>query len=184
MRITRIASLYLAALFLTSSAIAQTGDWQAVQNLPGGTPLKVKLKHGHTFGHCEFMGATDDMLRCEFPGLRYRSAHYRRSNIKGIYLVHNARAIGFGVGAVSGVIIGAAATPGPAAGRELFAVIDGTLLGGVGFFIGSAVDPFFHGKAVYLSSKPAKNNRRPSPSPQNPNPPATEQAQLDPTDHR
>jgi hypothetical protein len=51
-----------------SIVLAQTGDWQAVQHLPGGTMLKITLKHGHTFGHCEFMGATDHALHCDYPG--------------------------------------------------------------------------------------------------------------------
>ena len=58
MRDTRTFSLLLAPLLLASIGLAQTGDWRAVQHLPGGTMLKIKLKHGHTFGHCDFMGAT------------------------------------------------------------------------------------------------------------------------------
>jgi hypothetical protein len=166
----RIPSLFLASFLLVSSAIAQTGDWQAVRHLPAGTRLKIKLKRGHTFGHCEFLGATDDVLDCDYPGLRYASARYRRDNIKAVYLVHNARAIGFGIGATSGVIIGVAATPGPAAARELFAVIDGGLLGCIGYFFGTVADPFFQGKAVYLSPSHSINNHA-QPAPHTPDPP-------------
>jgi hypothetical protein len=150
--------LWILVMF-TSGASAQSGDWRAVQDLPAGTRLKIKLKHGRTFGHCDFAGASDDTLRCDYPGPRYISAQYRRDNIKAVYLTHNARLIGFGIGAASGVIIGAAATPGPAAGRELFAVIDGTVLGGVGYFFGTVADPFFHGKAIYRSPGHSKNNQ-------------------------
>ena len=86
----------------TSMAIAQTGDWQAVQHLPSGTRLKIKLQRGRTFGHCAFMGATDDVLDCDYPGLTYIQGHYRRDNVKAVYLTHNARAIGLGIGAGSG----------------------------------------------------------------------------------
>lgn len=111
--------LLMAFLLLASITLAQTGDWHAVKHLPGGTMLKIKLKRGHTFGHCEFMGATDDALHCDYPGLQYIRAQFPRENVKAVYLVHNARAIGAGIGAGAGAVIGAAATPGPIAGREL-----------------------------------------------------------------
>lgn len=146
-------SFLLAILLLVSVAWAQSGDWGTVQHLPGETRLKIKLKHGRTFGNCEFLGATDDALTCDYAGpLRDVRPEYRRDNIKAIYLVHNARAIGFGIGAVSGAIIGAAATPGTPATRELFGVIDAGVLGGVGYFFGMIADPFFHGKAVYIAT--------------------------------
>jgi hypothetical protein len=154
---TRTISLLSALLLLGPIVLAQTGDWQAVQHLPGGTMLKITLKRGHTFGHCEFMGATDDALRCDYPGVQYLRAQYPRDNVKAVYLVHNARAIGAGIGAGAGVVIGAATTSGPAAGREFFAVIDAALLGGFGYFCGMVADPFFHGKAVYRSANAPKD---------------------------
>lgn len=157
MKPTRTISLLSALLLLASITLAQTGDWQAVQHLPGGTMLKITLKRGHTFGHCEFMGATDDALHCDYRGMQYLRAQYPRDNVKAVYLVHNARAIGVGIGAGAGVVIGAATTPGPAAGRELFAVIDAAILGGFGYFFGMVADPFFHGKAVYRSPNAPKD---------------------------
>jgi hypothetical protein len=163
MRHTRVFSFLVALLLLASIAVAQTGDWQAVKHLPGGTMLKIKLKHGRTFGHCEFVGATDDALDCDYGGLLLDiRPRYRRDNIKAVYLVHNARAIGFGIGAGAGAVIGAAATPGSAAGRELFALIDAGLLGGLGYFFGMVADPFFHGKAVYRSLNSPHDANRPS----------------------
>jgi hypothetical protein len=151
MRRANLTAFLAAILLLASAAWAQSGDWRAVQHLPGGTRIKIKLKHGHTFGHCEFLGATDDTLTCDYGGaLRDDQMEYSRDNIKAIYLTHNARAIGFGIGAVGGAVIGAAATPGTPATRELFGVIDAGILGGVGYFFGMIVDPFFHGKAVYV----------------------------------
>lgn len=153
----------VALLLLASNAAAQTGDWQAVKHLPGGTMLKITLKHGRTFGHCEFVGATDDALDCDYGGLLQDTRpRYRRDNIKAVYLVHNARAIGFGIGAGAGAVIGATATPGSVAGRELFAIIDAGLLGGLGYFFGMVVDPFFHGKAVYRSPDSPHDANRPS----------------------
>jgi hypothetical protein len=154
--------LLMAFLLLGSITLAQTGDWQAVKHLPGGTRLKIKLKRGRTFGHCEFMGATDEALHCDYPGLLYIRAQYPRDNVKAVYLVHNARAIGAGIGAGAGAVIGATATPGPIAGREFFAVIDAGILGGFGYFFGMVADPFFHGKAVYRSPNAPKDANSPS----------------------
>jgi len=141
-------------VLLASTAHAQKDDWRAVQHLGGGTKLKIKLKHGRTFGNCEFMGATDDELICGYDGfLREDQRHFSHDNIKAIYLVHNARAIGFGIGAGTGIVLGAAVAGGPAVKRELYAVIDGSILGGFGYFVGMVLDPFVHGRAIYVDSK-------------------------------
>jgi hypothetical protein len=156
-------SFLLAIPLLHSAAWPQTGDWRAVQHLPGGTRLKIKLRHGHTFGHCDFLGATDDALTCDYGGLLWDARpQYSRDNIKAVYLVHNARAIGFGIGAGSGAVIGAATTHGPLVNRELFAVFDAGILGGLGYAFGVVLDPFFHGKAVYVDLNPqrARHSRR------------------------
>jgi hypothetical protein len=150
-------SFLLAIPLLASAARAQTGDWRAVQRLPGGTRLKIKLIHGHSFGHCDFLGATDDALTCDYGGLFWNARpQYSRANIKAVYLVHDARAIGFGIGAGSGAIIGAATTHGPLVSRELFAVFDAGILGGLGYVFGTVLDPFFHGKAVYVDLNPQR----------------------------
>jgi len=152
---TRTLSFLLVVPLLASAARARDGDWRAVQHLPAGTTLKIKLKHGRNFGHCDFLGATDDALTCDFAGfLQDVHPQYSRDNIKAVYLVHNARAIGFGIGAGAGAVIGAAATHGPLVNHELFAVLDAGILGGVGYFLGMVFDPFFHGKAVYVDSNP------------------------------
>jgi hypothetical protein len=59
--------------------------------------------------------------------------------------------------------------------RGLLALVDGGILGGLGYFFGMVLDPFFHGKAVYLSSNlPTGGNRAytPMPKDQNTNQPA------------
>jgi hypothetical protein len=155
-------SFLLAIPLLASAARAQKGDWRAVQHLPGGTRLKIKLRHGRSFGHCNFLGATEETLTCDYGGLLWDfRPQYSRDNIRAVYLVHNARAIGFGIGAGSGAVIGAATTPGPLANRELFAVIDAGILGGLGYFFGTVLDPFFHGRIVYVDfdSQPARHSR-------------------------
>ncbi len=152
---TKIVSLLLAIPLLASAAWAQKADWRAVQHLPAGTRLKIKLKHGRTFGHCDFLGATDDALICDYRGsLQQVQPHYSRDNIKAVYLVHNARAIGLGIGAVAGATIGAASATGPWINHEFLGVIGAGIVGGLGYFLGSVFDPFFHGKAVNVDSDP------------------------------
>jgi hypothetical protein len=119
------------------------------------------------------MGATDDALHCDYPGVQYIRARYPRDNIKAVYLVHNARAIGAGIGAAAGTIMGATTTHGTAGGREFFALIDAGILGGLGYFFGMVADPFFHGKAVYLSPNAPKGVTNPATkNQQNPSDPA------------
>ena len=59
--------------------------------------------------------------------------------------------------------------------RGLLALVDGGILGGLGYFFGMVLDPFFHGKTVYLSSNPPIDGNRaytPMPKNQNTNQPA------------
>jgi hypothetical protein len=88
MRYPRISLFLLAILLLAAIAQGQAGDWQAVKNLPDGIKLKIKLKHGRTFGHCHFMVATDDALSCDHGGLiNHVRVQYSRDNISAVYLV-------------------------------------------------------------------------------------------------
>jgi len=153
-----MVSFLLTIPLLVAASRAQKADWRAVQHLPAGTRLKIKLKHGHTFGHCDFLGATDDALTCDYAGLlQDLQPRYPRDNIKAVYLVHNARAIGFGIGAGAGTILGASVAHGSLVNHELFAVINAGILGGVGYCFGTVLDPFFHGKAVYVDFESAKS---------------------------
>ncbi len=68
MTYTKIIPFLLALLLIASSAMSQTADWEAVQALRSGTKIKVTLKHGPTFGHCFFNGASDDQLVCSSRG--------------------------------------------------------------------------------------------------------------------
>src|SRR3981189_2750793 len=164
MTYTRIIPLLLAPFLVASSAMSQTADWEAVQALRSGTKIKVTLKHGPTFGHCFFDGASDDQLFCisgRWPLSRRKM--YLRDDIKAVYLTHNGPAIGLGVGASAGAIIGAAGDPVPGLGRGGTALLDAGLLGGLGAFFGMVLDPFFHGREVYRSPQdPYKGRNNPS----------------------
>ena len=164
MTYTRIIPFLLAPLLIASSAMSQTANWEAVQALRNGTKIKVTLKHGPTFGHCFFDGASDDQLFCisgRWPLSRRKM--YLRDDIKAVYLTHNGPAIGLGVGAGAGAIIGAAGDPVPGLGRGGTALLDAGLLGGLGAFFGMVLDPFFHGREVYRSPQdPYKGRDNPS----------------------
>ncbi|MBZ5683192.1 MAG: hypothetical protein LAO24_24135 [Acidobacteriia bacterium] len=148
MKRSRILPLSLALILLVSSATAQSADWQAVKNIPPGTKIKLTLKHGRTFGHCEFEGATDDALDCYLPHLGLRS--YPRENVRAVSLVHNGVKIGLAVGAGLGAVSGAV-KPQPGLGRGGSALVSGVLLGVVGTAFGAVLNPFFHGKTIYRS---------------------------------
>ena len=174
MTYTKIIPFLLAPLLIASSAMSQTDDWEAVQALRSGSKIKVTLKNRPTFGHCFFDGASDDQLVCTSRGgLLSRRKLYLRDDIKAVYLTHNGPAIGLGVGAGAGAIIGATGDPVPGLGRGGTALLDAGLLGGLGAFFGMVLDPFFHGREVYLSPQdPYKGRDKPSlPNGQNTNQP-------------
>ena len=103
MTYTKIIPFLLALLLIASSAMSQTADWEAVQALRSGTKIKVTLKHGPTFGHCFFNGASDDQLVCSSRGgLLSRRKVYLRDDVKAVYLTHSGPAIGLGVGKARG----------------------------------------------------------------------------------
>src|SRR6266853_6813445 len=164
MRYTKIIPFLLASLLIASSAKSQTDDWATVQGLRSGTKIKVTLKNRPTFGHCFFDGASDDQLFCTSRGgLLSRRKLYLRDDIKAVYLTHKGPAIGLAVGAGAGAAIGAAGDPVPGLGRGGTALLDAGLLGGLGAFFGMVLDPFFHGRVVYLSPQdPYKGHSDPS----------------------
>ena len=179
MTYTRIIPFLLAPLLIASSAMSQIDDWQAVQALRSGTKIKVTLKNRPTFGHCFFDGASNDHLFCTSRGgLLSRRKVYLRDDIRTVYLTRSGPAIGFGVGAGAGAIIGAAGDPVPGLGRGGTALLDAGLLGGLGAFFGMVLDPFFHGREVYRSPQdpykdPYTGRDNPSvPNAQNPRQPA------------
>lgn len=152
MKDMRGLSLLLLTPLLASIALSQTGDWPAVKHLPFGSKIKVTLKNAPTFGHCFLDGVSDDQLTCSTRmGLQSRHRVYLRNDIKAVYLAHSGPMIGLAVGAGVGAILGVARDPIPGLGRGGTALVSSGILGGLGAFFGQVADPFFHGRAVYLS---------------------------------
>jgi hypothetical protein len=106
----QIISSLLVALFFGFTAQAQTGDWQAVQNLKPGSYILVKAQHRY---RCSLESATDDELICEghlSRSLRLSILRIPRSEIHEVRkLPHPNQAkdawIGAGIGAGAGAVV-------------------------------------------------------------------------------
>jgi hypothetical protein len=154
----RCALAVLLLLLSASSALAQKGDWEAVKNLPPGTPISVKYGHFLIHNRCLFQKATDDRLFC--VRLLYGAsavfvppdAIYERKKIREVRLEHSDAsnmAVGAAIGAVVGGALGAA---GSADTHVRARVTLGLLLGGGGAVIGGFLGrdfPIRHGKVIY-----------------------------------
>lgn len=99
----RIFSLIFALLTLTSSLRAQTGDWQAVQQLNPGIPVSVKVKRSY---YCIFHYANEDELVCGVnrPLLQLTPRSFLRVQIREVRVWPDPRKskggkIGAGIGA-------------------------------------------------------------------------------------
>jgi hypothetical protein len=149
----------LAPVLLAASALAQTGDWQAVKNLPPGTRISVRSDHLFIRNTCFFLSATDDQLVCE-RAVRARrrmiipaippEAVYERSKVREVRLAHSEAAntmAGAGIGAGIGAALGASSNNG-----TLTRGGGALLIGGIGALVGGSFGrefPVIHGKVVY-----------------------------------
>jgi len=152
---SRTISMLLTIPLLTSIALAQTGDWQAVKNLQPGTNISVRTASPfHNL--CVFEHATDEQLVCERTPRGPRGAFippervYPRKRIREVRLEHSDAAntaIGAAIGGGIGVAVGASV------GNGTLTRGGGTLLlGGIGALVGGAFGrdfPVAHGKVVY-----------------------------------
>jgi hypothetical protein len=152
MRYQQIVSLILAVLIFAASAEAQTGDWQAVRNLPPGAFVTVKTQYRFD---CYFRGASEEELTCGHPGpgsIGRGSSAMRidRKSVREVRLEHMSHGnpvigalIGGGLGAVGGARDGTG-TRDHAAGA--------VFIGGFGAFMGAWIAwmiPIFHRKVIY-----------------------------------
>jgi hypothetical protein len=152
MRQLRRTQLILALALCTSSAQAQTGSWQAVENLSPGSVISVRAHH-HV--RCVFRSATDDRLICDplqhgpVP-LGPDETIYDRQSIREVRLEHSVGAnelTGAAFGAGIGAAVGASSSNGSLTrgGSTL-------LVGGIGAIIGGFVGKEFSilpGKVIY-----------------------------------
>jgi hypothetical protein len=98
-------SCFLSAGFIVSTWQAQTGDWQAVQDIPSGTYISIKNRHYRV--KCIFGTATETELFCERRDLAGNDARIRfdRQTIRQIRLEHPAEsgALGLIIGTGLGI---------------------------------------------------------------------------------
>jgi hypothetical protein len=146
----KIVSLLFVVLIFASSGRAQTGDWQAVENLRPGTRISVKARH--RVG-CVFQRATEDELACRrlYRSLRLSSEIvFDRQSVREVRLERSDEANGAvvaAIGAGAGAAVGASNGSGTST-REGGAI----LLGGIGAIVGWFIGNEFHvlrGKSIY-----------------------------------
>jgi hypothetical protein len=147
MRGRSIVCLLLSVGVFVSSSHAQTGDWQAVKDIPLGSYIVVKSVPTST--GCYFVNATDTELFCDQRGLRI---DFHRQNIRQVRLDHPQKSlavgtlVGIGAGIGIGVAVGIKSND---AETKVYAPIAfGALFGAVsGLIMGKLV--VVHGKVVY-----------------------------------
>lgn len=151
MRKRQVVSSLLSAGLLLASSQAQTGDWQAVQDIPPGSEISVKTQSGSA--RCVFENATDTELRCERRlGKSPRSVTFDRQGIRRVRLERpgaNA-ALGPVIGTGIGGAVGVAVTKDSkdAETRVYAPLLLGILGGVVSGIIMKKFSPV-HGKVVY-----------------------------------
>jgi hypothetical protein len=149
----KIVSLLFVVLIFASSGRAQTGDWQAVENLRPGTRISVKARHRI---RCIFQRASQDELACERPDRLYRTLSseivFDRQSVREVRLERSDEANG-AVGAAIGAGAGAGAAAGASNGNGTSTREGGAvLLGGIGAIAGWFIGAQFHvlhGKCIY-----------------------------------
>jgi hypothetical protein len=151
----QITSSMIVALFFGFTAQAQTGDWQAVQNLKPGSYILVKAQHRY---RCSVESATDDELICEghLPrSLRVSTLRTPRSEIHEIRRLPQPNQakdawIGAAIGAGAGATVAASTSRTSPGANAFFGALGGA---GFGALVGGIV-PIFQvifqrGKLIY-----------------------------------
>jgi hypothetical protein len=144
----------LALVMFVSSAQAQIGDWQEVENLSSGDTIFVQAERH--FAKCRFEYATDSTLFCEqvyrSPDVEPREVSFDRSEIRQVTLEYiregsaaKGALIGLGAGATAGAV---SLDHGDARARLGAAIIVGTIGGMFGSLFGRT-SRTVHSKVIY-----------------------------------
>jgi len=151
----------LALFFPYSTALAQTGDWQAVENLPRRSLISVEDMHHTIHGTCRFQGVVDTQLLCEYGSHAFDSSEvaFRRESIRAVRREHNSTLIGMAIGAGSGAVIGAARDSTPGGGRGGSALVGAGIFGGLGAIAGSDNGHFHFSHGTVIYHNPDDKNR-------------------------
>lgn len=138
-----VTGFLLSAFLFLSNCQAQTGDWQAVQDIPPGSLISVKTQFGTT--RCAFQVAGDAELYCDagtFHRQSIRRVRLERPNVSA--------ALGAVIGAGIGVGVGVAATNNSRdAETRVYDPAGLAILGGIVCGVIMHRIPVVHGKVVY-----------------------------------
>lgn|SRR5579872_176233 len=150
MRTLRIFTSLLVFTLLVSSAQAQTGDWQSVENLPLGARISVLTRHRVP---CILVRVNDDDLVCAPTPERWfgpDTLTFQRQNIREIRLPPpdgTNELLGAAIGGGIGATVGAANSNCEGCGGAR-ALIFGGILAVVGAKVAKR-SPIVQGKLVY-----------------------------------
>jgi hypothetical protein len=150
-----LASAVLSVLLLSSITSAQSGDWQAVTDLPPGIEISVKSEHSFRIP-CILERASEKELVCEYlmhgprGAVAARERIYERKTVREVRLErgnHANIATGAVIGGAAGAAVGANVGNGPHP-----KVVGALLLGGLGAVFGGIIAKDFipnRGKLIY-----------------------------------
>ncbi len=148
-------SLMVVALLFGSNAQAQSGDWQAVQNLKPGSYILVKAQHRY---RCSVEAATNEGLICQghLPrSLRVSTLIISRSEIRELRMLpHPNQAkdalIGAGIGAGAAALVAGTGSRSYAGVNAFFGGLNGAAGGAlVGGMVPIFQVIFQRGKLIY-----------------------------------
>jgi hypothetical protein len=152
-RSRQIISSLFVVLLLGWNAQAQTGDWQAVENLKLGTHVIVKAQHRYA---CSVEGTTEEQLVCEVRqprSFRTTTLTIPRAEIHEVRTLPNQSKdawIGAGIGAGAGAVTAASTSRTARGANAFFGALGGA---GVGALVGGMVAVFQvifqRGKLIY-----------------------------------
>jgi hypothetical protein len=150
--------LLLTMAILTSTCLAQTGDWAAVEGLAQGTDISIKTKQGRNYrGEVDSVAVNRLTLwsqEHDFPGRKLVRREIARADVKSVRPNHPwiSIAAGAGIGAGIGIGIGSAVDAHYPNNEDRGLL--GEVLGILGAAIGAGIaksHPFIKGKAIYVA---------------------------------
>ena len=155
MRHLQISIFLLAVLALSATTSAQSGDWEVVKQIPGGSTISVRTDHRLLKTRCYLLGVTDTQLTCQLEhaplwlSVERSKIIYDRSRVSKLWVEHSDetnRATTALIGAAAGAGFGAAsASKGNRIGG---AILGGSVAGLFGYFFGDVFHPL-PGRLVY-----------------------------------
>lgn len=152
-----VTLVLIVAIFVTS-ALAQTGDWAAVEGLPSGADISIKTKQGSKYqGNLD--SVTPELLilwsqERDFPGRKFVRREIPRADVKQVRLNRRLASVAAGAAIGAGIGVGVGAIADSQARSNEDNGLIGFVLGLLGALIGAGIaksHPFIKGKTIYLA---------------------------------